>query len=91
MSLTTVGGVHIGEVLANDDTALGLDDRQRTLDLLELVEIAKGCSATSPNGEIYHVMWIERKGEIAYRKCVGWVRADAWDAQDPESINLTLG
>jgi Heterokaryon incompatibility protein (HET) len=41
--------------------------------------------------EIYHVMWIEWKNNIAYRKGVGQVYKEDWEAQELEWIHLMLG
>jgi hypothetical protein len=45
----------------------------------------------SPTYEYYHVMWIEWKGEVAYRKGLGRVEKGAWESQELEWIDLTLG
>jgi hypothetical protein len=41
--------------------------------------------------EYYYVMWIEWQGSIAYRKGLGRVEKRAWEAQELEWIDLTLG
>jgi Heterokaryon incompatibility protein (HET) len=41
--------------------------------------------------EYYHVLWIERKDKVAYRKGLGRVDKQAWEAQRPEWIDLMLG
>lgn len=41
--------------------------------------------------EFYNVLWIERKGEIAYRKALGRVWKDAWRRQPVEEIDVILG
>ncbi len=39
----------------------------------------------------YNVMWIERHGDIAYRKALGVVRIDAWTTLRAEQIKVILG
>jgi len=46
---------------------------------------------TSEFYEWYNVLWIEWKIGIAYRKALGRVWKSAWEAHDPEWIDLTLG
>jgi len=72
---------------------------------LELVEVSKGYAFSgqmndllgirfSKHGvsfEFYHVMWIEREGQLAYRKGLGRVLREVWEAQDRELIDLMLG
>jgi hypothetical protein len=70
---------------------------------LELVEIARGYGYPKRLGartgdlnqstkiDYYHVMWIEWNGNVAYRKGLGKVSSTAWEAQDREWIDLTLG
>jgi hypothetical protein len=41
--------------------------------------------------EFYNVLWIERKGEIAYRKALGRVWKDVWQRQPVEEIDVILG
>ncbi|KUJ11163.1 HET-domain-containing protein [Mollisia scopiformis] len=41
--------------------------------------------------EFFNVLWVEWEDDIAYRKGCGRVMKSAWDAQDPEWIDLTLG
>ncbi len=41
--------------------------------------------------EFYNVLWIERKGEIAYRKALGRVWKDAWLRQHVEEVDVILG
>ena len=41
--------------------------------------------------EFYNVLWIEREGEIAYRKALGRVWKDAWYRQPVEEIDVILG
>lgn len=41
--------------------------------------------------EYYHVFWIEWKDGIAYRKAMGRVEKNLWEAQAHESIDLILG
>jgi Heterokaryon incompatibility protein (HET) len=41
--------------------------------------------------EFYNVLWIERKGDIAYRRALGRVWKDAWQRQDVEEIDVILG
>ena len=56
--------------------------------LCELVAV----SISSMNGEeAYDVLWIEREGEIAYRKGVGRVRKAPWEAKNADRIKLVLG
>ncbi|CAN9182018.1 unnamed protein product [Alternaria alternata] len=46
------------------------------------------------NGEEYHfytVLWIERKGDIAYRRAAGRVPKAVWDKNCSEPINVVLG
>ncbi|CAA9959514.1 hypothetical protein PTNB85_09847 [Pyrenophora teres f. teres] len=38
-----------------------------------------------------NVMWIEWVGDVAERRAIGVVRADAWDALEPETITFKLG
>jgi hypothetical protein len=61
---------------------------------LKLVEIAKGYAFGRPYERVeyyYHVMWIEWEGNVAYRKGLGKVSEEAWEAQDRDLINLMLG
>jgi hypothetical protein len=61
---------------------------------LELVEIAEGYRSDTHTGmmhEHYRVMWIERKGTVTYRKGLGEVNKEAWDAQDRVLIDMMLG
>lgn len=44
-----------------------------------------------PYYEYYYVLWIEWADGVAYRKALGRVEKDVWEAQDRESIELTLG
>jgi len=41
--------------------------------------------------DFYHVMWVVFEGGIAYRKGLGEVSKAAWEAQDRQEIDLTLG
>jgi hypothetical protein len=41
--------------------------------------------------EFYNIMWIERKGDVSYRKAVGRVWKTAWDEKPSESVNVVLG
>ncbi|KAF2095221.1 hypothetical protein NA57DRAFT_79709 [Rhizodiscina lignyota] len=41
--------------------------------------------------EFYNVLWIERKGDVAYRKALGRVWKEAWHRQDVEEIDVVLG
>jgi hypothetical protein len=41
--------------------------------------------------EFYNVLWIEWKGEIAYRKALGRVWKSAWERQHVEEIDIMLG
>lgn len=46
------------------------------------------------NGSEYHyynVLWIERSGNIAYRKAIGRVEKAAWERCNPNPIDLILG
>ncbi len=48
----------------------------------------------SPKGnkyEFYNVLWVEWEEGIAYRKGCGRVMKSAWEAQNLEWIDLTLG
>lgn len=40
--------------------------------------------------EFYNVMWIERKQDVSYRKCVGRVWKTAWEKELSESVNIVL-
>jgi len=39
----------------------------------------------------YHVLWIEWEDGIAYRKAIGHVWKDEWDAADTEEVDIRLG
>lgn len=39
----------------------------------------------------YDVLWIEWEGEIAYRKAIGQVWKEDWDAADTEEVDIRLG
>lgn len=39
----------------------------------------------------YDVLWIEWEGDIAYRKAIGQVWKEEWDAADTEEIDIRLG
>jgi hypothetical protein len=41
--------------------------------------------------EYYNVMWIEWEDGIAYRKAIGRVYKEAWEAQELEEIDVLLG
>jgi hypothetical protein len=41
--------------------------------------------------EFYNVLWVEWLNGIAYRKAIGRVMKSAWEAQDLEWVDLTLG
>ncbi|PVH95793.1 HET-domain-containing protein [Periconia macrospinosa] len=41
--------------------------------------------------DYYNVLWIERQGEVAYRKGLGTISKKDWEEQDLEYIDLTLG
>jgi hypothetical protein len=41
--------------------------------------------------EFYNVLWLERDGDVAYRKALGRVMKTAWERQHLEEINLVLG
>jgi hypothetical protein len=43
------------------------------------------------NLKLYNVLWIEWKNGIAYRKSVGTILRDAWDAATPEELDIRLG
>ncbi len=62
---------------------------------IELVDIAIGYSNEFqpwPGSNRYHyVMWIEWEDKVAYRKGLGEVSKEAWEAQDKELIHLMLG
>ena len=71
----------------------------------ELVEVSKGyayidemhdipgmiATQYGEKYEFYDVMWIEREGEVAFRKGLGRVLKEHWEAQDRETIDLVLG
>jgi hypothetical protein len=44
-----------------------------------------------PSYDFYNVLWIERNGDIAYRKALGRVWKDAWQRQHVEEIDVLLG
>ena len=39
----------------------------------------------------YNVLWIERSGNIAYRKAIGRIEKAAWEGYNPKPIDLILG
>ncbi|USP81412.1 hypothetical protein yc1106_08686 [Curvularia clavata] len=39
----------------------------------------------------YDVLWIEWEGDIAYRKAIGQVWKEEWDAADTEEVDIRLG
>lgn len=41
--------------------------------------------------EFYNILWIERDGDIAFRKASGRVWKKAWDRQQVDEIDVTLG
>jgi len=41
--------------------------------------------------EFYNVLWIERNGDVAYRKALGRVWKTAWERQHVEEVDVTLG
>ncbi|KAJ4203123.1 hypothetical protein NW759_015229 [Fusarium solani] len=46
------------------------------------------------NGDVYKyyfVLWVERKGDVAYRRGLGRVEQQLWEVQARESIELILG
>ncbi|KAH7378519.1 heterokaryon incompatibility protein-domain-containing protein [Cadophora sp. MPI-SDFR-AT-0126] len=45
----------------------------------------------NPLCEFYNVLWIERKGGIAYRKACGWVPKHIWEAHATGLVPIKLG
>jgi hypothetical protein len=43
------------------------------------------------NLKMYNVLWIEWEDGVAYRKAVGTILRDAWDAADTEEVDIRLG
>lgn len=100
---TYVGELQLLESPPPKDDNLSEGDHLRKA--LELVEVSKGYAFSgqrndllgirfSESGvrfEFYHVMWIEREGQVAYRKGLGRVLKEVWEAQDRELIDLMLG
>jgi hypothetical protein len=43
------------------------------------------------NLELYNVLWIEWEDGVAYRKAVGTILRDAWDAAETEEVDICLG
>ncbi|QDS73896.1 hypothetical protein FKW77_007203 [Venturia effusa] len=41
--------------------------------------------------EWYNVLWVQWEKGIAYRRCLGRVLKDVWEAQEPEPVSLMLG
>jgi hypothetical protein len=41
--------------------------------------------------EYYNVLWIEWENGIAYRKALGRVYKEAWEAQELEEVDIVLG
>ena len=105
LSLATADGTRIGYLVILEDENSGLNNQQQSQGPLEIVEIAGGYrndeydwsdknKYEAPELEIpiyFHVMWIEWKGNIAYRRGLGRVSEEAWIAQNREYIDLTLG
>jgi len=61
---------------------------------IELVDIAIGYRknyGSSGSGSFHHVMWIEWEDKVAYRKGLGAVSMEFWEAQDKKLIHLMLG
>jgi hypothetical protein len=62
---------------------------------IELVDIAIGNSGyitdSGARDGFHHVMWIQWEDKIAYRKGLGEVYMEDWEAQDRELIHLMLG
>jgi len=61
---------------------------------LELMSEVKKYGVQSISGWEYHfynVLWIERKGEIVYRKAAGRVPKVVWEANCTEPVRIILG
>jgi hypothetical protein len=41
--------------------------------------------------EFVNVLWIEWRGDVAYRKALGRVKKSAWRRLNKDKINVTLG
>lgn len=41
--------------------------------------------------DIVNVLWVERIGEVRYRRGLGHILVKAWDAQDKEEVDVLLG
>jgi hypothetical protein len=39
----------------------------------------------------FHVLWIERKGDVAYRRALGQVGKEAWKRECVGEIEIILG
>ncbi|KAF2674530.1 HET-domain-containing protein [Microthyrium microscopicum] len=52
------------------------------------------CKERPRNGTEYHfynVLWIERKGDVAYRRAAGRIAKDVWESCDSRPVDLILG
>ncbi|KAK7755045.1 hypothetical protein SLS62_002860 [Diatrype stigma] len=55
-------------------------------------EQSEECEEKDVKQDCYHVLWIEWKAGVAYRKAAGFVLADAWEKyKEAEPVKLILG
>ncbi|KAK8029242.1 hypothetical protein PG991_006298 [Apiospora marii] len=57
------------------------EERKHYVDYLEMSE----------SDETYGVLWVEWEDGVAYRKAVGEIDKEAWEAHDLEDVDLVLG
>ena len=64
-------------------------------DSTDIYELEEGYLEERPDTgdtyEYYYVLWIEWEDGIAYRKRLGRMARDRWEAQDREWLDLILG
>jgi hypothetical protein len=54
----------------------------------------ESCYIKNGKGEVvefYNVLWIQRKGDIAYRHGIGRILKVTWEQQATEVVDITLG
>jgi len=60
----------------------------------ELTKEMEAYGTEGPCGREYHfynVLWIERRGQIAYRRAAGRVPKEVWDAECSPPMKIILG
>jgi hypothetical protein len=68
-------------------------DRERSRLLNEHMKRKVGSYSLSDSDicEFYNVLWVERRGKIAYRRACGWVPKHVWEANTSGPVEVKLG